>query len=169
MTVVVEAVVSTGCGRRVGAVTTMGGSSTTGDLDDSLLFLEALVDAVDFDGAAGLAGAEEDVELVPVDCANTGEPVIGMKTRNARALRWSFRRRDGGLDMMTCFLGSAAGQGRGFSRWKRGQKMPSFSPVKEMKAGRHRAEETPLPSCPWRDSSPDHTARDLMSAEKQVF
>jgi hypothetical protein len=30
-------------------------------------------------------------------------------------------------------------------------------------------EETPLPSCLWRDSSPDHTARDLMSARKQVF
>jgi hypothetical protein len=30
-------------------------------------------------------------------------------------------------------------------------------------------EETPLPSCLWRDSRPGHTAQDLMSARKQVF
>ena len=50
-----------------------------------------------------------------------------------------------------------------------GTKKPSLPLGKETKAGRHGAEETPLPSCPWRDSCPGHEARDLMSAEKQVF
>jgi hypothetical protein len=154
----------------------MGGSSTTTDWEAAVESVAGdLAVVADLAGAAGLAGVEAvvleeaEAELVLVLCAQTGETMNGVRTRSATAPRWSSRRGDRGLDIVTCFLGSVAGQGHDFSKWKRGQKNTLISTIKEMKAGRHQAEETPLPSCPWRDSSPDHEARDLMSAEKQVF
>jgi len=91
-------------------------------VDDFALFvLPAADDLAIVLLAAGCTAGEEVTEvaagvvggvLAPVDCAAASEPSKGAKMR--RANRWSLRRQDGGFCMVTCFLGDAAGQGRGF-------------------------------------------------------
>ena len=72
-------------------------------------------------------------------------------------------------------FGNAARQGRAFhfspTKERRHKKAFDLPQGEETKAERANTgtEETPLPSCLWRDSRPGHTARDLMSARKQVF
>jgi hypothetical protein len=126
-------------------------------------------------GVAPVAGVALDAVVGAVAAWMTWSPALGNRSATdvAMTAAYLFARHGSLFFMLTCFRGDAAGQGRDFYPRPRdaGIKKPSFrSERRRRQAGPvEGAEETPLPSCPWRDSCPGHTVRDLMSARKQVF
>jgi hypothetical protein len=168
------AVVSMGCALRVAAVTSMVGSCFTvaagGAAEGVGLSWTPDFETGGVDFATGPVVVVLELDMGVMDWPQAGADKNEMKARSANKGKL-FRRINAVKMNMGCFLDRCGRPGPRFSEdgTRAGTKKPSLIPQGETKAetGRESTAKTfSLPSCPWRDSRPDHTARDLMSAQK---